>query len=160
MDWHIFMPTVQSSSAAQNNGIASRFVTFLSYKTSIDHVASQNTIPLKLVSSRTFLIATFRDYNRTVFPKDTKSRGVRCSSVKWAAKSSVTWFGSPPGKEAQTGQTCNMWTCICIIHEISIPFFSLLLSHIDVESCNQAEVTTTVLPLIRNHPFSQIKVVA
>ena len=37
--------------------------------------------------------------------KDTKSLGVRCSSVKWAAKSSVTWLGSPPGKAAQTGHT-------------------------------------------------------
>ena len=31
--------------------------------------------------------------------------GALCSNVKWAAKSSVTWLGSPPGKAAQTGHT-------------------------------------------------------
>ena len=31
----------------------------------------------------------------------------RCSMVKCAAKSSVTWLGSPPGREAQMGQTYN-----------------------------------------------------
>ena len=33
------------------------------------------------------------------------SLGVRCSTVKCDAKSSVTWFGSPPGKDAQIGHT-------------------------------------------------------
>lgn len=36
--------------------------------------------------------------------KDIKSLGALCSSVRWAAKSSVTWFGSPPGKAAHIGQ--------------------------------------------------------
>lgn len=36
--------------------------------------------------------------------KDIKSLGALCSSVRWAVKSSVTWFGSPPGKAAQMGQ--------------------------------------------------------
>lgn len=39
--------------------------------------------------------------------------GALCSSVKWAAKSSVTWLGSPPGKAAHTGHTlekCNKLT--------------------------------------------------
>jgi len=30
---------------------------------------------------------------------------VRCSSIKCAARSSITWFGSPPGYAAHTGQT-------------------------------------------------------
>lgn len=40
--------------------------------------------------------------------KDIRSRGpLRCSKVKWPAKSSVTRLGSPPGNEAQIGQTCK-----------------------------------------------------
>lgn len=39
--------------------------------------------------------------------KDIKSLGALCSSVRWAAKSSVTWFGSPPGNAAHIGQIWN-----------------------------------------------------
>lgn len=39
--------------------------------------------------------------------KDIKSLGALCSSVRWAAKSSVTWLGSPPGNAAHIGQIWN-----------------------------------------------------
>ena len=43
-----------------------------------------------------------------------------CSRLRWPWKSSVTWLGSPPGKEAHMGQTtswdasaCRLDTCSC-----------------------------------------------
>ena len=36
-----------------------------------------------------------------------------CSTFKWFWKSSVRWLGSPPGKEAQIGQTTSWLTSLC-----------------------------------------------
>lgn len=33
--------------------------------------------------------------------------------VRWAEKSDVTWFGSPPGKEAHIGQTTSAEASLC-----------------------------------------------
>lgn len=58
--------------------------------TQLSSIHSQNTNQLM-----------YADYTT----KDMNSLGVRCSSVRCAAKSSVTWLGSPPGSAAQIGQT-------------------------------------------------------
>lgn len=39
--------------------------------------------------------------------KDMRSLGALCSRVRCAAKSSVTWLGSPPGSAAHMGQICR-----------------------------------------------------
>ena len=46
-------------------------------------------------------------FSPVAFQKDIKSLGALCSSVRWAAKSSVTWLGSPPGNAAHIGQIWN-----------------------------------------------------
>ena len=53
-----------------------------------------------------FTLTLFSD----IAPKDIISRDDLCSNVRWAAKSSVTWLGSPPGDAAHTGHTYKIST--------------------------------------------------
>lgn len=68
---------------------------------------------LIIKSYKMFLISQFDQfkYENQVsiveIKKDMNSLGVLCCIERCSAKSSVTQFGSPPGCDAQIGQTCQ-----------------------------------------------------
>ena len=114
-------------------------------------VVSRDFVKLVIVA---FMIATPYCWKKIV-KKDTNSLGARCSRVKWAVKSSVTWLGSPPGTAAHTGHTWNITQrCRQVHNDISVSCTHQNVSR-NENSCSYSQIQGCDAPIkTKFHVFS------